>query len=212
MKIVDLTQTIEESMPVFPGTEKPRMLKANTVEEHGFAELKLTMYTHTGTHLDVPAHMVQGGRSLTSFSAEDFVGRAVLVDITKLDKQEIAVEELMPYEALLKEADFLILNTGWSKFWGTPEYFVGFPALNEEAVDWLLRFKLKGIGIDAISIDAMETKDFAIHYKLFHRDMIVIENLTNLKEINKESFLFSCLPLKLKEADGSPIRAIALID
>ncbi len=211
MKIIDLTQTIEENMPVFPGTEVPRLNKANTVEEHGFAELKMTMYTHTGTHIDVPAHMLKKGRPLTSYAAEDFVGRAVLVDATEA-KGEISLQQLKPYETLIKEADFLILHTGWSRLWGSSEYFEGFPALSEAACDWLLQYKLKGIGIDAISIDAMETKKFSIHYKLFNREMIVIENLTNLKVIGRDSFLFSCLPLKIKNADGSPVRAIAMVE
>ncbi len=211
MKIIDLTQTIEENMPVFPGTEAPRLNTANTVEEHGFAELKITMYTHTGTHIDVPAHMLKEGRRLTDYAAEDFVGRAVLVDVTEA-KGEISLQQLMPYEALIKESDFIILKTGWSGLWGSKEYFEGFPALTETACDWLLQFKLKGIGIDAISIDAMETKDFAIHYRFFNREMIIIENLTNLNAIGRDSFMFSCLPLKIKDADGSPVRAIAMVE
>lgn len=211
MKIVDLTQTIEEIMPVFPGTEPPTLEKANTIEKDGFAELKVSMYSHTGTHIDSPAHMVLGGKSLTSYVAGDFIGSALMVDLTNLGKKTISLEELVPLQAKIAEADFLILHTGWSCYWGTKEYFEGFPALTVDAADWLLQFDLKGIGIDAISIDSMDSKDFSIHQKLFKRGLIVIENLTNLQQIGNEGFLFSCLPLKIKEADGSPVRAIAII-
>ena len=57
MRVLDLTHTIAENMPVYPGTETPIFAGANTYEKDGFKETKLTMYTHTGTHMDPPAHL-----------------------------------------------------------------------------------------------------------------------------------------------------------
>lgn len=57
MRVIDLTHTISENMPVYPGTEPPVLAGANTYEKDGFKETKLTMYTHTGTHMDPPAHL-----------------------------------------------------------------------------------------------------------------------------------------------------------
>ena len=74
-----------------------------------------------------------------------------------------------------------------------------------------LYFKLKGIGIDAISIDAVDTVDFHNHHVFLNQNFIIIENLTNLSEIPEKQFTFSALPLKTFDADGSPTRAIAML-
>ena len=64
MRVLDLTHTIAENMPVYPGTETPIFVGANTYEKDGFKETKLTMYTHTGTHMDPPAHLFAGRTTL----------------------------------------------------------------------------------------------------------------------------------------------------
>lgn len=60
MKVIDLTHTISETMPVYPGTEQPRLTPANSYEKDGFKETLLSMYSHTGTHVDPPAHLLPG--------------------------------------------------------------------------------------------------------------------------------------------------------
>ena len=70
MKVIDLTHMIESTMPVYPGTEPPIFEPANTYEKDGFKETKITMFTHTGTHMDPPAHLYQGdgGQRLGAWS------------------------------------------------------------------------------------------------------------------------------------------------
>lgn len=212
MKIIDLTHTMHGDMPVFPGTEKPIFLPANTIEKDGFKETKFSMYSHTGTHIDAPSHMLEGSNFLDELDISHFIGRAAILDFSNIKNKEITKEDLLKYEKRLKDLDFVLLMTGWSKYWNSDKYFEDFPFLSEEAVDWLIGFNIKGIGIDAISIDDMKTTTFSIHYKLFENNMIVIENLTNLESINnEESFIFSCLPLKYENADGSPVRAVAML-
>lgn len=212
MKIIDLTHKMHECMPVFPGTEKPMFFPANTLEKDGFAETKFSMYSHTGTHIDAPSHMLKEANSLAQLEINHFIGKAMILDFTHIDNKEISKEDLLKYESKLNGLDYVLLMTGWSKYWDSDKYFDDFHFLTEEAAEWLTSFNLKGIGIDAISIDDMKTTTFPIHHKLFKHNMIVIENLTNLELINKEeSFIFSCLPLKYENADGSPVRAIAIL-
>ncbi|KAB3531397.1 cyclase family protein [Alkaliphilus serpentinus] len=210
MNIIDLTQLIEENMPVFPGTKGPNITQTNTLEDNGFVEHLLAMYTHTGTHMDAPAHMIEGGKSLDQYSADSFIGKAVKIDFLDKPKGEIGVEDLLKYKDQLETADFLIIHTGWSEYWGTSKYFEDFPALGVEAAQWLMNYNLKGIGVDAISVDAMTSIGFPIHNTFMKKNFLIIENLTNLLEVRGE-FIFSCLPLKVVDSDGSPIRAIAMI-
>lgn len=210
MEVIDLTHIMNGDMPVFPGTEKPVFFQANTLEKDGFAETKFFMYSHTGTHIDAPAHMVAGTNSLDKLGAEHFIGKAVIIDCSSLGKLEIEAEDLAGYEERLREVDFIIIKTNWSSYWGSARYFDRFPFLTAEAAKWLTGFNLKGIGVDAISIDDMETKNFPVHNILFSNNMIVIENLTNLDSVKEEIFMLSCLPLKYEMADGSPVRAVAI--
>ena len=75
MKVIDLTHTITEDMPVYPGTEQPRLTPANSYDKDGFRETLIRMYSHTGTHIDPPAHIFPEGRTLDSFPPEQFLGR-----------------------------------------------------------------------------------------------------------------------------------------
>ncbi|MHC1781990.1 MAG: cyclase family protein [Anaerolineaceae bacterium] len=211
MKIVDLSHVIEPGMPVFPGTEPPILAEANTIAANGFAEKLLSMYSHTGTHMDAPAHMRTGGQTLDAYPISSFYGKAVLVDLKDLDLDRIGMEILVPYESRLREADFLVLRTGWAEKWLVPAYFEGFPALTAEAAHWLTGLGLKAIGTDAISIDRMEDEAFPVHHELFSAGMFIIENLTNLGEVGFE-FQLACFPLFIKDADGSPVRAVAICE
>lgn len=74
MKVIDLTHTIWEKMPVYPGTDTPKFIPANSYEKDGFKETMLQMYTHTGTHMDPPAHLFAGGTTLDRFPASQFIG------------------------------------------------------------------------------------------------------------------------------------------
>ena len=84
MKAIDLTHFIAEDMPVYPGTEPPKLAPANTYEKDGFKETLMTMFTHTGTHMDPPAHLFEGRTTLDKFPVEQFVGKALVIDCTDL--------------------------------------------------------------------------------------------------------------------------------
>jgi kynurenine formamidase len=206
MRVIDLTHLIEETMPVFPGTERPVLEPANTLERDGFREKKLHMVSHTGTHMDAPAHMLDHGATLDSMPASKFVGKAL-----KIDARSLKVIERQDIESLLTpEIEFIVLWTGWSQHWGTELYFGDFPALSRDAAVWLSSLALKGVGVDSISIDPMNSERFEVHLALLGKGMVLIENLRGLEDV-PQNFLLSALPLKLLDADGSPVRAVALI-
>ena len=97
MRVIDLTHTIREAMPVYPGTEPPVFAPANSYEADGFKETKLTLYTHTGTHMDPPAHLFPGRTTLDQFPPEQFIGRALVVHCQDLQPgSAITMEQLRP--------------------------------------------------------------------------------------------------------------------
>ena len=214
MKIIDLSHAITPEMPVYPGTEQPLLEAGSTYEKDGFRETKITMYSHVGTHMDAPAHIFAEGRTLDQFPPEQFIGKALAVDCRGIPEGgSITPERILCYGRKAEEADFLLFNRGWDKRWGTPGYFGDYPCLDDGALDLVIRGCYKGIGFDVIGLDPVDDVDLTRHKKLFSaRDIINIENLCNLEQCGAELFRFICFPLKFRNADGSPVRAVAFLE
>ena len=214
MRIIDLTHTIEEDMPVYPGTKPPQLEPANTYEESGFKETLLSLFSHTGTHMDPPAHLFPGRTTLDTFPAEQFVGRALVIDCRHLEPGEaITMKELQKYGADADGADFLLFCLGWDKYWGTEAYFGDYPCLSDEVLRYILDGNYKGIGFDVIGLDPIADEDLPRHKALFaQKDIVNIENLKNLDLCGAKPFRFVCLPIKIENSDGAPCRAIAWLE
>jgi kynurenine formamidase len=196
-------------MPVYPGTEEPIIERPFIIEEHGFREARVRMVSHTGTHMDAPAHMISNGQTLDQYPAEYFIGRAVCLPL----QEKTPVINADTAEFLDKlQPDFILFRTGWSQYWGMEKYLGKFPLPDEKSLDWLTGHKIRGIGIDAISVDPVGAKEFPNHIRLLGAGLVIVENLTNLEKLPAGIFTFSCLPLPLIQADGSPVRAVAVVE
>ena len=213
MRIIDLTHTITQDMPVYPGTLPPKLQTANTVEKDGFKETLLSMFSHTGTHIDAPAHLFAGKTTLDAFPAAQFVGKALVIDCRDLaEGSTVTLAHLAPYGDKVKRADFLLFCFGWDKKWGTPDYFEGYPILGEDVMALLLAGDYKGIGFDTISLDPITDAALTRHKQLLRqKEIINIENLCHLDACKNDLFDFACLPLKYENADGAPARAIGWV-
>lgn len=212
MKVYDLTHLMENDVPVYPGTDKPTFDNLFTVAKDGFAEKNFNMISHTGTHIDAPAHMIKDGNTLDLLPVDHFAGSAVVIDCSGISNGLIEESHLQKTGIDFNKVDFVLLYTGWSKYWGSENYFVNVPVLSENACKFLTGFNLKGIGVDAISIDPVPCAHYKNHYEVLGKNIIIIENLTNLKELTGKQVRFCCLPLKVKDADGSPVRAVAIVE
>lgn len=214
MKVIDLTHTIRKGMPVYPGTEGPKLDVANTYEQHGFKETLLTMFSHTGTHMDSPMHLFGDRTSLDSLPAEHFVGQGLVIDCSNLKENEIiTIKYIDSVREKADQAEYILFYTGWDKFWGSDLYFGNYPYISEEVADYLIKSKKKGVGLDVIGLDPISDEKLSLHRKLLsQRDIVIIENLTNIGEIGNDLFTFCALPLKFENADGAPVRAIAMVE
>ncbi len=209
MTVIDLTHTIREDMPVYPGTEQPRLTTACTVSQCGYRETLLHMYSHTGTHMDAPAHMIDGALTLDGCGADRFVGRGFVLDCR--GQAQIRLDLLLRHEAAIRDADFLLFCTGWDQYWGTDAYYEGFPCLTEEAAWFVAGLPLKGVGEDSISLDPCDTVDFPNHLTLFGAGLVNTENLKGLAQLIGREFTFLTMPLKFENADGCSCRAAAIV-
>ena len=212
MKIIDLTHYISEDMPVYPGTDRPRLVEANTYEKDGFKETLMTMYTHTGTHMDPPAHIFEGKTTLDKFPIDQFVGKALVIDCSHLQEGDKIHMKHINID-LADKAEFLLFYTGWEKYWGSEKFFGDYPYIDDDVVSYIIEENKKGVGFDTIGIDPISDANLTIHKRLFeNNEMVIIENLMNLGKVGDDLFTFIALPLKHIDADGSPIRAIAMLE
>lgn len=211
LDIVDLTHVISPDMPVFPGTEAPRLDDAYTIERNGFAEKMLHLVSHTGTHIDAPGHILPGAVRLDAMGVDRFLGPGLVLDVTAVRGRPVEISDIEVAAPRLRGVDFALLHTGWARHWGEDEYFASYPVLSAAAAQWLAEFGLKGYGVDTISVDAIDSRELPVHRALFARNMVIVENLGDLSPLVGSEFLFSCLPLKIVDADGSPIRAVAIV-
>lgn len=211
MQVVDLSQPLVEGMPVFPGTPEPEFHKPLLIEKDGFAETLLKLGSHTGTHVDAPAHLIAGGLFLSDFPISAFIGPGLVLDLRGLPPGPVEPDLLEKKAAAIARVEFLLLLTSWSELWGRPDYFRDYPVLSPASARWLTGFNLKGVGVDAISVDAHDAGEYQVHLSLLHAGILIVENLTNLALLTDREFIFSCLPLPLPEADGCPVRAAALL-
>lgn len=211
MKVIDLTHVIEEGMTVYPGTEPPAFEPAGTYERDGYKETRISMFTHTGTHMDPPSHIFPDRTTLDAFPPDQFIGKALVIDCTDLGEGDpITMSCLSRYGDKVQKADFLLFYLGWDARWGTDAYFGNYPCIDDAVMDFILDGDYKGIGFDVIGLDPVDDAELPRHKRLFaSKDIVNIENLCNLGLCGDDLFWFSCFPLKIADSDGSPIRAIA---
>ena len=207
--LIDMTHTITQEIPFFPGTPEPGLAPACTLTRDGFRETLLTISSHTGTHMDAPAHLLQDGRTLDDMPMSQFSGRATVLDVSGIGP--VITEDFLRsnYEAI-HCADFILFYTGWEDRWGSQDFFEDtFPVPDEAAARYLLSRGLKGVGTDAISIDRIGDPRLPVHHILLKDNVVSIENLCLKKIRGRKDFLFFALPLKFENADGAPVRAFA---
>lgn len=207
MHIYDLSHPLNNESPVYPGKDKPVFTPAATIQKDGYRETHMDFDSHLGTHIDAPAHMLENGKTFDQMPVDSFAGRALIVSVPG-KMRLIEKEFLLNFEDELKDIEFVLFKTGWSKYWGSPEYFEDFPTLTSEAVNYLLSFPLKGIGFDAISADPVESTKWENHFAIFGKGLIIIENLIFPNDLTAHKGRLFCFPIPYENADGSPVRAV----
>jgi kynurenine formamidase len=162
--------------------------------------MELTFGSHTGTHMDAPAHMVEDGPTLDEYPLTHFMGRAQIfpgdTDFGTVD---------------LTQLDYVILNFDWAKRRGTDGFFSECPAIDSRDAAILSISGLKGVGMDTPSVDNNAT-ELVNHQILLGSGLVLIEGLCNLEQVGDAPFQITALPLLWKKADGAPCRVVAQVE
>ena len=222
-EVIDLTHTLENKMPTFPHHTKYFFNRWLSPGDPAYLNAML-IGDHTGTHFDSSAHFLHDeanpARKLChEIDPMSMIGRAVKLTFGPFpaDNSTVSAQDIKEWEAEnveLKEGDIAIFDYQWAEKWAPVDesnaYMDAWPGLGESAAEYLIEKKLRAVGTDCASIDSADgdSGKFPGHLKILCTGILVIENLTNLKPLPTE-FIFIGLPLKIKDAGGSPIRALA---
>ena len=203
-KFIDLSYEIYNGMPVYPGDLEIELTNDKIISRDGYCNHNLKMGMHAGTHLDLPAHMVEDIRNAADISLDSLCGQAKMIYAN--DKKIIKAEP--EHQKLIEKNDIVIIYTGMAKEYGNKKYYNQHPVISEDLADLLIAKDVKLLGFDMPSPDR---SPFKVHQKLFENDIFILENLCNLEKLlGLKSFKFLVFPLKVR-AEAAPCRAAAEI-
>ncbi len=207
MKIHDISMTIHKDMPVYKGRDFKRpIISIDSDFKTGASayESRLEMNLHTGTHLDRPLHMIEGGETLDTFKLEQVVTNCKVFDLTHVD-DGISKDDLLDLD--IKKDDFVILKTknSFEDILETDFIFV-----DKTGAAYLTDKEIKGVGIDSLGIERSQPKH-ETHKTLLGADIVILEGL-DLKEIEEGEYFLVAVPIKIAGVEGSPVRAILIED
>ena len=212
MKPIDLTLTISKSIPSFPGSPKPQFILWSDIKDDGYNLELLFLSSHTGTHIDAPYHFVKDGMKIHQIPLDRLIGKAILIKLKKTRNSSITKEDIILFEKknrVIPNDSSVFFFTEWQKNLKKDNYFTENPGLDKSAADYLVSKKINLVGIDSPSIDLGTDDSFIVHQIFSKNNILIVENLANLNKIPSKEFTFTILPLKLKDATGSPVRAVA---
>jgi kynurenine formamidase len=230
-RVIDLSYTISDHLPPWPGDKKTFEAFPNaTIERDGYFTRSFWMLEHYGTHLDAPAHFPPGKTTVDEIPAHKLIGPCVLLDVfnenrrTNSDAADYRlpasrVEEWEARHGNIPEGAIVLLRTRCSAQWNDADRYRGldaagsmhFPGFSVEAVQYLISKRINGIGADAMSVDAGDSKDYAVHTLALGSDLFQLENLSDLSEVPEAGALLIVAPIKLEGGSGGPCRVFAII-
>ncbi len=204
MIFVDLTHPISNDMTTYPSDPNVAIVREKEIHSDRSLLHRFTMGTHTGTHLDVPAHIISDGKTLNDFPLSSFTGKTVKVNLNSISELDKIDEKV----------DGIIFESNWYRRFNEPEIYFGSnrPEISNRLVKKAIEIGVKYFGCDLPSVDESGSKEKPIHNALLGANIIIYESLTNLNQLPLLTpFEFYGFPLPFVGLDGSPVRAIALL-
>jgi arylformamidase len=222
MRVVDLSFTVKPHFRWKVATE----LRTSHAKGDLFQSTVLTVHCHAFTHVDAPLHFLPGGRHIAELPVDQWIGDAAVVDLTHvLENGEVAAADLERKAQHVRAGDIVLLRTDWPKRVSveTERFWRDAPYTGRSACDWLIQRKAKAVGYDYPPDYCVRTmifepqkklrrEDNTTHQAFFPAGVMVIEYLTNLDQIGAPRCRFVALPLPVEGADGSPVRAVAIVE
>jgi arylformamidase len=210
MNIFDISVGINSDLPVWPGDPQVRIESAGSIKKGDTCNLSyLHISAHSGTHIDAPLHFIDEGGSIGSIALERLMGRVQVVEVPPgTQRINAAIIADLPIQP---GTERILFKTENSVLWksGQP-FFYAYTALDASGADSLIQLGIQLVGIDYLSISIFD-EVIPPHLLLLSNGIIILEGC-DLSNVQPGLYTLICLPLKVNEIEGAPVRAILIQD
>ena len=206
MKIYDITVPIRSTMPVYEGDPGVKIDAWSAFAKGDSSNVSMLNFgAHTGTHVDAPAHFIEGARKIDALPLEVLIGAARVIRVAD-DVTEITPEFLERCD--LGGIERVIFHTRNSGLW-SDNFRRDYTHLLPEAARNLVDRGVKLVGTDYLSIEKFHSGHHRTHLTLLSSNVVIVEGL-NLSDVPEGDYELICLPLKIADGsgDGAPARAV----
>jgi arylformamidase len=205
MTIIDLTHPIAPDTPVyFPWHPPTAVEQTATYAAHHCAVRRLSIGTHTATHIDAPSHIFEGMPAIDQYDPALWVQAAHVVDFTpRGERQEITSADLRAHG--LVQGIAVVLKTGWDARFGRADYYATYPPLSAEGAEYLAALQ-----VPLLAADTPFTMD--VHRIMLSRGVPLVTNINNTARLKEGIIRLLAVPLLIAGADGAPARVLAMVD
>jgi len=191
MKYIDVTKTIKSGMPKYPTDPDVDIKVFKSLKEGNSCNLSAISFgSHSGTHIDAPLHVIDNGSGVDKIEIADLICNVLVSEIDSFfDDHLFENNDLNDIEGVLfKETD-------------------GVSTITAEQAEIIAQTNMKVVGTEAMSIEASGDKTHPVHDILLKKKIYIVESL-ELRDVNPGKYKFICLPLKIENGDGAPVRAV----
>lgn len=206
MKLYDITVPFSMDLPVYPGDPAVQITTVASLAAGDICTVShLSFGSHTGTHVDPPAHFVAGRATLDELSLDVLIGPARVVDVGEVS----AIDAATIASANLAGVERVLFKTRNSRLWqaGVREFEREFVYLETAAAERLVELGVKLVGIDYLSVEKFNFEQPTTHYALLGNNVVIVEGL-NLTDVAAGDYELICLPMKIQNGDGGPARVV----
>lgn len=203
-KIIDVTVPLSAALPTYPGDPRFQLEFTGRIADGAPCNVsRVSLGSHTGTHVDAPYHFLADGASVDQLPLEILIGKCRVVEVS--DRERVERAQLEAYD--LRDDLRLLIKTRMSGQLRQPQFQEDFVYLTPDAATYLVQAGIKLVGVDYLSVEKFGSKDFAAHHALLAAGVVIIEGL-DLSLVDPGDYELTCLPLLVAGADAAPARVV----
>ncbi len=222
-QLVDLTHPLKENTPSWDNScgfkHTTSLDYSDCTSEVKFRVQNINMPAGIGTHMDAPAHCDSQGKTIDAIPLKDFIAPCVVIDVSAKAHEAYlcSVQDILDFEKqyrLIQSRDFVIICTGWSRHWLSPSRYwnnLQFPSISKEVAQLLVERDIKGLGIDTLGPDTVES-GYPVHQIILGRGKYLVENVANADLLPPTGSYVLAAPIPIWGGTEAPIRLIGFIE
>jgi arylformamidase len=209
MQLYDISVPLSDATPTYPGDPQIEITNWLTLANGDNANVSLMKFgLHSGTHVDAPAHFIEGGAKVDSLPLESLLGEAEVVEVP----QDLrAIDRSFVTANCVSQSQRILFKTSNSAFWSNLQasFREDYVYVDPGAAAWLVDQGVKLVGIDYLSVEQFKSNSFETHQVFLSNGVVVLEGL-DLREVPGGVYELICLPLKIAggSGDGAPARVV----